>query len=204
MTAARDLHSAAADLLRSALTVDSDGDVTAVDLNDARYAIDQARLVDLDVGALLDTQQWAYRPDLLLRIVCADDAIWERECRLHAVWCARQVRHLWRPQDRTVLEQTLEVAERFAHGQATVAELTVALAAAWAAARASDGAAGDAAGAAGAAAGDAAGDAWAASTAAGAARAADGAAGAADGAAGAAQQRRLIARAKLLDAGEPS
>jgi len=98
-----------------------------------------------------------------------DDALWclravtghDREIRLYAVWCVRQVQHLLT--DRRSLD-ALDVAERFANGLATDKEL----AAAWAAARAA--ATGSAAGAAWAAAtGSAAGAAWAAWDAAGAA-----------------------------------
>lgn len=96
-----------------------------------------------------------------------DDALWalravegyDREKRLYAVWCARQVKHLLIDQ-RSL--NALEVAERFARGRATREEL----AAAWAAAAAARDAACDAAAAAG-------GAAWAAAAAAGdAARAA--------------------------------
>ncbi len=67
-----------------------------------------------------------------------DDAIWclravdghEKEMRLYAVWCARQVQHLMK--DPRSLA-ALDVAERHAHGQATDAELAAAGAAAWAA-----------------------------------------------------------------------
>ena len=103
-----------------------------------------------------------------------DDALWclravdgcEKDVRLFAVWCARQVQHLM-SDPRSIA--ALEVAERFANGAATSDELATARAAAgaaawaaagaaaWAAARA---AAGDAPmAAAWAAAGDAAGDA---------------------------------------------
>ena len=87
-----------------------------------------------------------------------DDALWccraspeyDREWRLFAVWCARQVQHLMT--DKRSIE-ALDVAERFANGFATTQELAAAWAAAWAATRA---AAGDAARAAAwAAAGDA-------------------------------------------------
>ena len=79
-----------------------------------------------------------------------DDALWalravegyDREKRLYAVWCARQVKHLLIDQ-RSL--NALEVAERFARGRATREELAAARAAAWAAA---GGAAGGAAGAA--------------------------------------------------------
>ena len=115
-----------------------------------------------------------------------DDALWclraveghDREIRLYAVWCARQVQHLM--MDKRSLD-ALDVAERFANGQATEAELDAACDAAWdaawdawdaagaaarasakAAARASAGAAArDARASAGAAARAAAVDAWA-------------------------------------------
>ena len=66
-----------------------------------------------------------------------DDALWccraapqhDREWRLFAVWCARQVQHLM-TDPRSIA--AIDVAERFAKGEATDDELT----AAWAAARA--------------------------------------------------------------------
>ena len=65
-----------------------------------------------------------------------DDALWclracdgiDREARLYAVWCARQVQHLM-TDPRSLA--ALDVAERHANGEATDEEL----AAAWAAAR---------------------------------------------------------------------
>jgi len=68
-----------------------------------------------------------------------DDALWccraapeyDREWRLFAVWCARQVQHLMTDQ-RSI--DALDVAERFANGLATTQELDAAGAAAWAAA----------------------------------------------------------------------
>ena len=99
-----------------------------------------------------------------------DDALWamrsapeyDREWRLFAVWCARQVQHLMKD-ERSIV--ALNVAARFANGEATHDELLAAGAAAgdaagaaawaaardaaWAAARAAAwDAAGDAAGAA--------------------------------------------------------
>ena len=61
-----------------------------------------------------------------------DDALWclravegkDREVRLFAVWCARQVQHLLK--DKRSLD-ALDVAERYANGQATDAELAAAL-----------------------------------------------------------------------------
>ena len=70
-----------------------------------------------------------------------DDALWclravkgyDREIRLYAVWCARQVEHLM-TDERS--KQALVVAERHANGEATDEELAAARAAAWDAARA--------------------------------------------------------------------
>ena len=65
-----------------------------------------------------------------------DDALWacrsapqyDRDWRLFAVWCARQVQHLMT--DKRSLD-ALDVAERHANGQATDTELSAAWAAAW-------------------------------------------------------------------------
>ena len=75
-----------------------------------------------------------------------DDALWalravqghDREIRLFAVWCARQVQHLMTDK-RSV--DALDVAERFANGLASAAELAAAWSAAQDAARAAAGAA---------------------------------------------------------------
>ena len=69
-----------------------------------------------------------------------DDALWclraveghDKEIRLYAVWCARQVQHLLT--DQRSLD-ALDVAERYANGQATEDELKDAWNAARAAAR---------------------------------------------------------------------
>ena len=87
-------------------------------------------------------------PLLLLTILDSnglDDALWcmraidgrDKEIRLYAVWCARQVQHLMK--DPRSLA-ALDVAEWFANGEATVEELAAAMdaarGAAWGAARA--------------------------------------------------------------------
>ncbi|WP_420921528.1 hypothetical protein [Burkholderia glumae] len=80
-----------------------------------------------------------------------DDALWslrcctgiDRDARLFAVWCARQVEHLMEDQRS---KDALDVAERFANSEATEKELAAAAVAAWAAAWAARAAAGDAAG----------------------------------------------------------
>ena len=90
-----------------------------------------------------------------------DDALWclravdgcERDLRLYAVWCARQVQHLMTDY-RSI--RALDVAERYSHGSATDAEMAAARAAAWAATDAARVAASDAAWAAARAAEDAA------------------------------------------------
>lgn len=130
----------------------------------------------------LDDAIWALR--------CAKDA--DRDCRLYAVWCARQVQHLMTDQ-RSI--DALNVAERHANGNSTDA----ARSAAWDAARsaASSSASSAARDAACAAASSAASSAaWAAaSSAAGAAASSAGAAArdAARDAACAAQKQTLIA-----------
>ena len=78
------------------------------------------------------------------------DALWclravegyDRELRLFAGWCARQVQHLLT--DQRSLD-ALDVAEQYALGKATEAELTVARDAAWEAIRDAADAAGEAA-----------------------------------------------------------
>jgi hypothetical protein len=68
-----------------------------------------------------------------------DDALWATQCvagadrdlRLFAVWCARQVQHLM-TDERSIT--ALDVAEKFANGQASEAELDAAMAATRAAA----------------------------------------------------------------------
>jgi len=75
-----------------------------------------------------------------------NDALWsfraveshDREKRLYAVWCARQVEHLLTDQRS---RDALDVAERFARGRATQEELSAAWAAAWACAGGADDAA---------------------------------------------------------------
>ena len=71
-----------------------------------------------------------------------DDALWalravegcDREIRLLAVWCARQVQHLMT--DQRSLE-AMDVAERFANGNSDDDELSAAGTSAWAAAETS-------------------------------------------------------------------
>lgn len=69
-----------------------------------------------------------------------NDALWclrtiegrNREIRLYAVWCARQVQHLM-PDPRSIA--ALDVVERYARGKASAEELSAARIGAWEAAR---------------------------------------------------------------------
>ena len=150
--------------------------------------INKLREHDAD-NELLESLSKTYADDAPIKIVDIfasnglDDALYclravdgyDKEIRLYAVWCARQVQHLM-TDERSLA--ALDVAERYAYGQASDAELDAAREAAWDAARA---AASAAAGAAWAAESAAARAAWVAAR-----RAALDAAGAALAAAGAA------------------
>jgi hypothetical protein len=79
----------------------------------------------------------------IIDAVGLEDALWccraepqhAREWRLFAVWCARQVQNrMTNPRSLAALD----VAERYAHGEATDEELRVARAAAWAALEAAE------------------------------------------------------------------
>ena len=69
-----------------------------------------------------------------------EDALWAtraepeyaKEWRLFAIWCARRVQHFM-ADPRSIA--AIDVAERYAHGEASDGELYAARAAAWAAAR---------------------------------------------------------------------
>ena len=134
-----------------------------------------------------------------------DDALWclqavdghDREIRLYAVWCARQVQHLMT--DKRSLD-ALDVAERYANGLATENELDIAGDAARGAAGAAEGDAARAAAWAVGAASDAAGSAAGSAAASDAARAADAASDAASDAARAAQEKRLRKVCAEIDA----
>ena len=73
-----------------------------------------------DVSALLA----GLSQENLLELV--PPAVADREARLHAVWCARQVRHLWPAEHREVLSSVLIVAWRHARGQASAEDLLAA------------------------------------------------------------------------------
>ena len=70
------------------------------------------------------------RPDWLIWVATRPGVLTDRELRLFAVFCARQVEHLLTDQRS---KDAILVAERFAKGEATTAELDAAWAAAYAA-----------------------------------------------------------------------
>jgi hypothetical protein len=70
-----------------------------------------------------------------LWVVLRNDFLSEKLMRLFAVWCARQVQHLMKD-ERSL--NALDVAEKFANGEATKEELAAASGAAWAAGAARD------------------------------------------------------------------
>ena len=80
----------------------------------------------LNIATIIDSNG-IYSANWCLQAVEGKD----KELRLYAVWCARQVQHLMT--DKRSLD-ALDVAERFANGEATQEELNIARFAAWAAA----------------------------------------------------------------------
>ena len=57
----------------------------------------------------------------ILRVLCHSDFMSNKDLRLFAVWCARQVQHLMKD-ERSII--VLDVAERYAHSLATDEELS--------------------------------------------------------------------------------
>jgi len=74
-----------------------------------------------------------YRPAAILGLVVDGDDL-HRELARYALFCARQVEHLWRKEDREVLSACLAAVERWLVGEATQEEIEAAHAAAHAAA----------------------------------------------------------------------
>ena len=131
---ALDLQARAEELLSAAVTVDDDGDVTAVALPLACQAIELVLAIGGDIAGLLQTQRWSYDPQQILSLVVDGEAL-DRECRIHAVWCARRALAGMPTMQRRVALGVLIVALRHARGRATDADLTAARDAAWNAAR---------------------------------------------------------------------
>ncbi len=76
-------------------------------------------LVSILESSGLDDALWCLR---------VNDAEWSRDSRLFSVWCARQVQHLMIDK-RSI--NAIDVAEKFANGEANQEELATAWANAW-------------------------------------------------------------------------
>ena len=87
-------------------------------------------------GACADGKKWGMancesmqqawdtaRPDWTIWIATREDVLTDKELRLFAVFCARQVQHLLTDEGS---RQAIDVAERFAYGNATQEELAAA------------------------------------------------------------------------------
>jgi hypothetical protein len=101
---------------------------------DANHLLDwaNAQLYECEViGAVADedNDKYACRS---IRLVKKIETWNDRNLRLFACWCVRQVWHLLKDERS---KRSVEVAERYAIGEASIEELRVARAAAWAAAR---------------------------------------------------------------------
>lgn len=83
-------------------------------------------------GTILDVINFRRVP-VVDRIWCAIQCLSDKQRRLFAAWCARRALSLIdNPDPRSI--KAVDVAERFANGEATTAELLAARAAAWSAA----------------------------------------------------------------------
>jgi hypothetical protein len=71
-------------------------------------------------------------PEWVIWVATRRGVLTDKELRLFALYCARSIEHLLLDQRS---KDAIDVAERFAHGNATDEELAAAMEAAWAAAR---------------------------------------------------------------------
>jgi hypothetical protein len=110
--------------------------MTITEFCDRHQACDDGREWAIGTGCTTMAELWQredMRPEWLEWIATRTGVLTDRELRLYACWCVRQVWHLL-TDDRS--KRAVEVAERHAMGLAGDAELAAAEAAAWAAARA--------------------------------------------------------------------
>jgi hypothetical protein len=92
-----------------------------------------------DENETLSVVEWIskYRSSIsaedIIWLLCRKEFMTDRDCRLFAVWCAREALKLvGNPDIRSI--EACDVSERFANGEATREELAAAWDAAWAAA----------------------------------------------------------------------
>lgn len=111
-----------AELLQAGISLDIDGDVSAIH-PEALEAIELARALRFDLASLLNHFRWLYRPDLLFRLACRDEAQIARELRLQAILAARSVRDLCPEGVRAFNREGLLLAASFAKGRATYSQL---------------------------------------------------------------------------------
>ena len=88
--------------------------------------------VEYTVLSILDDDRIPFQDRLWC--ICRPDLLSDKLMRLFAVWCAKQVQLM--TDERSIA--AIDVAERFANGEATQEELADAWDAAWAAARAAE------------------------------------------------------------------
>jgi hypothetical protein len=108
--------------------------LTIADIRDLNPCYDPGKYLTEDwSGTALDILELNKCPAKdRLWVVLREDFIDAKTLRLFAVWCARQAQHLMKD-ERSI--RAIEIAERFAHGNATQEEMDAAMAAAQAAAR---------------------------------------------------------------------
>jgi hypothetical protein len=98
-------------------------DITIADFCDIHDSCNEGRKWALSTGMTTMSELWTH-PELphewRIWIFCRESVASERNQRLFAVWCARQVQHML-PDPRSIA--AIDVAERFANGQATSEEL---------------------------------------------------------------------------------
>jgi hypothetical protein len=105
--------------------------ISIADFCDKHGACQDGREWALDNCSDLDDAWQKLKPEWLIWVATSPGVLTDRELMLFAAFCARQVEHLLTDQRS---RDAIDVAEKFAKGEATYEEL----AAAWDAARAAD------------------------------------------------------------------
>ena len=100
--------------------------ITIREFCNQHYACREGRDWALAQGVTTMAELWQMdmRPDWRIWIATRPDVLYDRTLRLFAVYCARSAQHLMTDQ-RSI--DAVDVAERYAHGHATDAELAAAM-----------------------------------------------------------------------------